>query len=252
MCMNCIDVCPVRAISFKNAPLPAVKSEDIMAERKVALSRRDFVISAIFAVGTLGVLRNFKNILGRGYEKRIRPPGSLAEEDFLARCIRCGECMKACPTNVIQPARTETDAEGLWTPVLNMEAGYCELNCTQCSQVCPTGAIQKLTVQQKVEKGFQKIGTAYVDRARCLPWSYGKTCLVCQEVCPVSPKAIFHQKLKFDERDGKTIELLGPVIDPGQCIGCGACQFNCPVQDLPAIRVTSIGEFRSPQRKLTL
>ncbi len=252
VCMNCIDICPVRAIEFKNTPFTPIDTRTAAPQHAMELSRRDFVLSGIFAVGTLGILRNVKNILGRGYEKRIRPPGALAEEDFLARCIRCGACMKACPTNVIQPAKTETDAEGLWTPVLNMESGYCEYDCTLCSNVCPTGAIQKITVADKHEKGFDKIGTAYVDHNRCLPWSCGKTCLVCQEVCPVSPKAIFHQKQTFMTREGKSIELLAPVVDPVQCIGCGACQFNCPVQDLPAIRVTSIGESRSPQRKLTL
>jgi ferredoxin-type protein NapF len=249
MCMNCVDVCPVRAIECARGPV----IEKVTAKNPAAeLTRRDFVFSAVAALGTLAVLRNFRNILGRGYEKRIRPPGALTEEDFLARCIRCGQCMKVCPTNVIQPARSETDAEGLWTPILNMEKGYCEFDCTLCSQVCPTEAITPITVEEKHEKGYARIGTAYVDRGRCLPWSYGKTCLVCQEVCPVSPKAVYHQPQKFVAPEGKTVELAVPFIRPDLCIGCGACQYNCPVQDLPAIRVTSIGEFRSPQRKLNL
>lgn len=249
MCMNCVNVCPVRAIEYTMAP--AAKADEPRPPA-VALTRRDFIYSGVFALGTLAIFRNFKTILGRGYEKRIRPPGALAEEDFLARCVRCGQCMKVCPTNVIQPAKTQTDAEGLWTPVLDMERGYCEYDCTRCSHVCPTEALRPITVSEKHEKGFGKIGTAFVDRSRCLPWSYGKTCLVCQEVCPVSPKAIYHQKQLFTTADGKQVELLVPTVDSAQCIGCGACQFNCPVQDLPAIRVTSIGEFRSPQRKLNL
>jgi MauM/NapG family ferredoxin protein len=252
MCMNCVDVCPVRAIEFKSKSGPVTKEKVVEKIPAVEFSRRDFLLSAIFAFGSLGLLKNVKGLFGRGYEKRIRPPGSLAEEDFLARCIRCGQCMKACPTNVIQIAKSETNIEGLWTPILNMESGYCEYECVLCSQVCPTQAIMPLTIQDKIEKGYGKIGTAYIDRGRCLPWSYGKTCLVCQEVCPVSPKAIYHQKQKFTLADGKTVELMIPTIDPKQCIGCGACQYNCPVQDLPAIRVTSIGEARSPQRKLTL
>jgi polyferredoxin len=256
MCMNCIDVCPVRAIEFQFAhAVDAAKAanEDARdSSPKVSLNRRDFLLSAVVAVFSIGVLRNFKNVLTRGYEKRIRPPGSLVEEDFLARCVRCGQCMTVCPTNVIQPAKTETDLEGLWTPILNMNAGYCNYDCTSCSQVCPTQAIRPISVEEKHEKGFAKIGTAFIDPGRCLPWAFGETCLVCQEVCPVSPKAIFYQTRSFQACDGKTLSLHVPVIDSQACIGCGACQYNCPVQDLPAIRVTSIGEFRSPDRKLNL
>jgi MauM/NapG family ferredoxin protein len=248
MCMSCIDVCPTRAIRFASAPCENISE----VEPKIGVSRRAFLISGVTAFLTVGVLRNFKNVLMRGFPLRIRPPGALPEQHFLARCLRCGECMKACPTNVIQPAANQTDLEGLWTPVLNMQMGYCDYDCTQCSQVCPTQAIRPITLKKKHEQGYGKIGTAYVDKSRCLPWAYGKTCLVCQEVCPVSPKAIFHQKYSFETREGKLIELLAPAIDSQACIGCGACQYNCPVQDLPAIRVTSIGEFRSPERKLDL
>jgi MauM/NapG family ferredoxin protein len=250
MCMNCVDVCPTRAISFSTGLGTAVSSNE--GSGKLNFSRRTFMGSLLAAFGSVSILRNMKNIQGRGFDKRIRPPGSLVEQDFLARCIRCGACMKVCPTNIIQPAVFETDTEGLWTPVLKMNYGACEYDCNLCSQVCPTGAIRRITIQEKHEKGFAKIGTAMVDRNRCLPWSYGKSCLVCQEVCPVSPKAIFHHHQTFTENDGTKQELNVPVVDPKQCIGCGACEFNCPVQDLPAIRVTSIGEFRDPNRKLLL
>jgi len=248
MCMNCVDVCPTRAIEFTRK-MPAVATA---TPSGVELTRREFVFSVVLALGSVGMLRNLKNVLGRGYDQRIRPPGALAEVDFLARCIRCGQCMKVCPTNVLQPARSQTDAEGLWTPVLNMDAGYCEYDCTLCSQVCPTGAIRKITVEEKHQKGFEKIGTASIDRGRCLPWAYGKTCLVCQEVCPVSPKAIYHQPQTLLDANGKKMELAVPYVNAQSCTGCGACQFNCPVQDLPAIRVTSIGEIRSDQRRLML
>lgn len=247
MCMNCIDACPTRAIAFTStATAPADTGGGL------TMSRRVFIASGFVALASVGVLRNFRNVAGRGYELRIRPPGALAERDFLARCIRCGECMKVCPTNVIQPACGQTDSEGLFTPVLNMRYGYCEHDCTLCSHVCPTGAIRPLTVAQKHEEGYGHVGTAFVDRGRCLPWSFGKACLVCQEVCPVSPKAIYFQDEQFTGPDGKTIMFKMPYVVPERCTGCGACEYHCPVQDRPAIRVTSIGEFRSPQRKLIL
>ncbi len=177
----------------------------------------------------------------------LRPPGSLAEEDFLARCIRCGQCMKGCPTNIIQPALGQGGLEGLWTPVLNYRIGTsgCELNCVACGHLCPTAAIRPLAVAEKrglgehQEHGPVRMGLAFVDRNRCLPWAFDKPCIVCQEVCPVSPKAI-------EVRDGK------PHVVADRCIGCGICEHECPVSGLRAIRVTAENESRHPNRVMTI
>ena len=135
----------------------------------------------------------------------IRPPGSLRESDFLARCQRCGLCMKVCPTNVIQPTWTEAGFEGLWTPFLRMTGGYCEYTCTLCGSVCPTGAIEKLSVRKKIQTPV-RIGSAYVDRGRCLPWSGNGPCIVCEEHCPTSPKAIYLREESIPGRRGKDAE----------------------------------------------
>lgn len=250
MCMNCVDVCPVRAIEFK------VQTKKESSRQKplkgIDLSRRDFIISGVTAIGAVGILNNLRKITGRGFDKRIRPPGALEENDFLSKCIRCGQCMKVCPTNVIQPAYAETDIAGLWTPILKMQYGYCEYDCNLCSTVCPSGAIREITVEQKHDDGYDRIGTAFVNRGRCLPWAFGKECLVCQEVCPVSPKAIYFQEGQFEFPDGRTVRMKMPYVDPELCIGCGVCEYNCPVRDLPAITISSIGERRNPDRKLIL
>ncbi len=131
---------------------------------------------------------------------------------------------------------------------MDLERGYCEYNCVMCGQVCPSGAIERLTIEQKhgVETGEPvKVGNAFVDRSRCLPWSFGRNCMVCEEVCPVSPKAIYKETVTV-ELDGKTIELHQPRVNPERCIGCGLCQHECPVNDLAAIRVTTAGETRQP------
>ena len=148
--------------------------------------------------------------MGKGRDERlVRPPGALDETDFLARCIRCGECMKVCPNNALQPALTEAGLEGLWTPVLTSRIGYCEPSCVLCSEVCPTGAIWKLTPQEKgwvvgVGQGNAapvRLGTAFYDRGRCLPWAMATDCIVCQEWCPVSPKAIYLQEVEVTGRE---------------------------------------------------
>ncbi|MEI8340293.1 MAG: 4Fe-4S dicluster domain-containing protein, partial [Verrucomicrobiota bacterium] len=195
----------------------------------------------------------------RDYNKQvIRPPGSVEEKDFLDRCIKCDQCIRVCPTNVLQPAIFQAGLEGIWTPILNMKIGYCELNCTLCGQACPTGAIQRVTIEEKTgvgkyaEQGPIRLGTAFYDHGRCLPWSMETPCVVCEEVCPVSPKAIFSREVTFTKRDGKEITLRQPYVDPALCIGCGICEHECPVTDEAAIRITAIGETRSVERRLLM
>jgi ferredoxin len=164
--------------------------------------------------------------------------------------------MRVCPTNVIQPSLLEAGFEGLWTPILMNKIGYCEFNCVLCGQVCPTGAIVSLTVEKKVgKKPFLKpvkIGIAFYDRGRCLPWAMNTECIVCEEVCPTSPKAIWFQTVENKLRNGKTKLLKLPHLDPKLCVGCGICENKCPVHDHPAIRVTSIGETRSRSNQMIL
>jgi ferredoxin len=180
----------------------------------------------------------------------VRPPGSVAESDFLARCIRCGECMKVCPTSGIHPTLLEAGVEGLWSPVMNMDVGYCEWECTLCTQVCPTDAIRELAV---LEKQKVRIGLAYFDKDRCLPYSYARSCIVCEEHCPTTPKkAIWFEEVEVATAKGERLLLKQPHIDPDLCIGCGICQNKCPVSDRAAVIVTSAGETRNPANQILL
>ncbi|MCK5853526.1 4Fe-4S binding protein [bacterium] len=269
MCFNCVDVCPEKAIEWKwiipkKTPLlgeegcpkggvvsvnstNAGENPPVSPFKKGGINRRLFVGSVIGGIGAFFALRLSGSTGTRGYAKRVRPPGSLNEEEFLSRCLKCGECVKICPTNAIQPAISEAGIEGFLSPVMKMEIGYCELNCTLCGQVCPTGAIERLKIADKVggeEKRPVKIGTAFVDRNRCIPWTLGRECLVCQEVCPVSPKAIYEAEEEMEFR-GKMIKIKRPYVDYEKCIGCGICQHECPITDKAGIRVTSVGESRA-------
>jgi ferredoxin len=181
----------------------------------------------------------------------IRPPGSLPEKDFLTLCQRCGLCMKACPTNVINPTLGEAGMAGFWTPRLIMTHGYCDYTCTLCGSVCPTGAIKEITAKEKIEKPI-KIGSAYLDRGRCLPWSANAPCIVCEEHCPTSPKAIYLKEDTLTRADGKSMKVRLPYVDLKRCVGCGICENKCPVRGLPAIRTISAGETRSTKNRILL
>lgn len=250
VCMNCIQSCPEDAIHY------GLARTNSSVHAPVDINRRRLIETAVMSAILFPMMRSVVNATTSPQHEVIRPPGSLSEEDFLRRCIKCGECMRVCPTNVIQPSLLEAGFEGLWTPILLNKIGYCEYNCVLCSQICPTGAIVPLTVEKKIgKKPFEKpvvIGTAFYDRGRCLPWAMNIECIVCEEVCPTSPKAIWFQTVEVDLRDGRRKLLKRPYVDPKLCVGCGICEYKCPVHDKPAVRVTSVGESRSRTNQMIL
>lgn len=240
-CFTCAAICPTKAISFQVKP----QTEDIAVTN---LSRRRLIFSSILGLLVVPFFR-FSASHKRASPQLIRPPGALPEDQFLQKCVRCGECMKACPTNALQPALTEAGPEGLWTPRLVPTIGYCEYYCCLCSQVCPAGAIKELTVEEKLKV---TIGTAFVDKNRCIPYNLGTNCIVCEEHCPTSPKAIKLVKIEVKQPDGTIKRPAAPVVEDELCIGCGICENKCPVVDKPAIYVTSVGESRSEKNQLLL
>jgi ferredoxin len=157
--------------------------------------------------------------------------------------------MKVCPTNAIHPASLEGGFEGLWTPVMVTSLGYCDYECNLCSQVCPTHAIRQIEV---AEKQKIKIGLAYINRSRCLPWAYSKTCIVCEEHCPTPKKAIWFEEVEVRNIQGEKLTVKQPRVDPELCIGCGICEVKCPVKAPAAVRVTSVGETRNPENQILL
>ncbi|MGB8259807.1 MAG: 4Fe-4S binding protein [Terracidiphilus sp.] len=252
MCMNCVGACPHSSLEFRFFR----KEKEVISPD---LGRRKTLTG--LAAGAVAVpLMRANTGLGKSrHERLLRPPGSLDEPDFLSRCIRCGECMKVCPNTALHPTLEEAGLEGLWSPTLVPRIGYCEPSCVLCSEVCPTGAIWQITPKEKgwvvgVGQAGQpiRLGTAFYDRGRCLPWALATECIVCEEWCPVSPKAIYLEEAQVIDSAGTVKTLKQPRIDPSRCVGCGACEYACPLQEHPAVYVTSIGESRSPSAQILL
>jgi ferredoxin len=225
-CGICSSICPGRAISFRPGGVPPVS-------RKVNPDRRRLVLAALAGLIAIPGSRILPSP-APSRPRRIRPPGSVPEEIFVTRCLRCGECMKVCLTNGLQPSLRESGPGGFWTPVLVPRMGPCERQCHLCGQVCPTQAIRALSLE---EKSNARIGRALVERSRCLEWGFGRACLICDEVCPYGAIDV-----------GGTGRLgkgqRGPVVNPQLCVGCGVCEYHCPAVGEAAIRVSAGGEDR--------
>jgi len=254
-CMNCIDDCPENALEFT-----MFRQDRKQVVPYPDMSRRKVVFAGALGLIAAPALRNNGLVNDENFSaKMIRPPGSVEELEFLERCIKCDQCVNVCPTNVLQPATLkEGGIEAVWTPVMNFHIAHCQFKCNLCSEVCPTGAIRKITVAEKLgegpyrEQGPVRLGTAFIDTTRCLPWANQVPCVVCEEVCPVAPKAIQTHDEETKDVFGKLVVLNKPFIVPDLCIGCGICEAECPVQDQPAVYVPAVGESRSRNRKLLL
>jgi polyferredoxin len=254
LCFNCVGDCPKSGIQFRFFP----KASATIAGPN--LQRRRLLTSVAAGAVALPLFRSMPGLAAQRDPRLIRPPGSLDEKHFLERCIRCGECMKACPNNALHPSLAEAGLEGIWTPILVARAGYCEPSCVLCGQVCPTGAIWEITSKEKAwvpeqadpETKPVRIGTAFFDRGRCLPWAMATECIVCEEWCPTSPKAIYLRPENVVDAEGRTKQVRQPYLDPERCVGCGACEFACPVQVRPAVYVMSVGETRSQTNQILL
>lgn len=253
MCMNCVGSCPEHALEFRFFRTEGeIAGPDLGRRRAVTgLAAGAVAVPLMRANAGLGKSRN---------DRLLRPPGALEETDFLSRCIRCGECMKVCPNNALQPTLEQAGIEGIWTPTMVPRIGYCEPSCVLCSAVCPTGAIWQMTPEHKgwvvggggAQKQPVRLGTAFYDRGHCLPWAMATDCIVCEEWCPVSPKAIYLEEAQVVNAAGERKTVKQPYVDPSRCVGCGACEYACPVEDHPAVYVTNIGESRSPSSQILL
>lgn len=225
-CRTCVAACPEDLIKFPASPrtLPERVSS------RPDLSRRGFLYSVAGGVGAGFAVQQSPFAPLQNKQQLIRPPGALPEGDFLATCIRCGECMKSCLTNTLQPTLWEGGLAGLWTPKLDLRFAACEQECNVCGKVCPTQAIRSLDLE---EKTHAKVGTAILKKEMCLVWAQDKLCLICDEICP-------YDAIVFRTIDG----YRRPFVIASRCNGCGYCEQRCPVEGDSAIVVVPIGQIR--------
>jgi ferredoxin len=153
----------------------------------------------------------------------------VPEELFLRMCISCGECLQACPNDVLQPATLDQGIAGLWTPRVAADWSGCEASCNNCGHVCPTGAIRALPLE---EKRVARMGLAVVNQETCLPYAGQGECQLCVDECTTAGYHAIEFVLAGTELDpfGMPIPdsgFLAPVVLADLCVGCGLCQARC-------------------------
>jgi ferredoxin len=227
LCMECQTGCPQGRVAFRmSAPLNG--PGPLLPERRVLLG-------GMAAGLLLAVPARFRS--PELSSRLLRPPGVRSEDEFLERCVRCGECMKVCLRSALYPAAYQSGIEGFYTPLLIPRLGYCEFNCTLCGQVCPTGAIPSLPVEAKKR---EVIGKAVFDKNHCLPFARRIDCIVCEEHCPIPEKAIRSREVTTVGLDGIPKTVKEPYLVEEICNGCGICEFVCPLETKSGIEVFAV------------
>jgi ferredoxin len=236
-CFNCISSCPSSGIKFK---IPSRKEE--IVENVPDQTKRDFIISTgvYFAALSPIVAHTQKQIDITKNKTIIRkhavsPPGSISIDRFNSKCTACSLCVNSCPTQVLQPSFLEYGFLGMLQPRMDNNAGFCNFDCTLCSNICPTGAILPV---KKEEKQLIQIGKAQFIKDNCIVKTNETDCGACSEHCPT--KAVH----MIPYKNG----LVIPEVREEYCVGCGACEYACPVRPNRAIYVDG-NEIHSTAKK---
>jgi len=188
-----------------------------------AISRRSVLAVGVGAAWAAATAK----LLARGGRRALRPPGAVEEARFTGLCVRCGQCIRACPTGIIHPDLGRFGAASFLTPVIRYDESHCLADCLRCTHVCPSGAIQGLSLESKP---FARIGLAKVDESICLAGG-GQECSACVDHCPY--EAI---RVLFDEE----YYSASLRIDAEKCNGCGICEVVCVTAPVKAIRVVPV------------
>jgi ferredoxin-type protein NapF len=229
----CVRLCPLGGTLdllasikqlFKKQPDAGVSPELTANSNHVPAfgGRRSF----LFVIAGIGIGILAKRIgAARGENAPLRPPGAVAEAIFAGVCLRCGNCVRACPSKVIRHDTGEAGVAGLLAPSISYDENYCLEDCNACTRVCPSGALQELDLQKKRS---YVIGEALVDMSLCVLALGERDCDACKRACPFDAVRIHWDEEQY---------VAYPVIDRKKCNGCGACEVACPALETKAIRV---------------
>lgn len=223
-CFNCISSCKKGSIGYRlNFSLNKKGEQEV--PQPVLTSRRTFFVTGATLVSTVPVLSFAKNMAtGETAQQPVLPPGSFNKKRFEEKCTACHLCVTKCPNQIIKPAGLQFGINHVLKPHLVYEKGYCNYECNICSEVCPNGALEKLTTEEKITT---QLGIAHFEKNICVVETAGTDCGACSEHCPTQAVKMVPYK----------DSLRIPHVTPDICIGCGGCEYICPVRPQRAIHV---------------
>ncbi len=225
----CVRICPLSGMQdmlFAMRKALWTRMSASTPARKLDVARRAFFAGAGGAALAL-LARRVGAARFRNSDTLLRPPGAVPEDRFAGLCIRCNNCVHACPTKIIHPdTGHEGGLAGFGAPIVRFDRDYkyCLETCNACTQVCPTGALTALPLAQKNK---YIIGEALVDNNVCLTALGKKECDACEVACPYDAVKIMWDEAQYNAY---------PVVND-KCTGCGACEVVCPTTPGKAIRV---------------
>ena len=217
-CFDCIGECRQKAISY--GPVKLRKKENRQQPAKmdsVDESRRQFLKSTVVLAALAPTAIEAKVTGIKDNRIPMSPPGSISHNNLLQHCTACHLCVSKCPSHVLKPAGMEYGLGGILQPVMKFDDGFCNYDCNLCSQICPTGAIKPLTVEQK---HATQPGHVVFNKDICVVNVNRTSCGACAEHCQV-------QALHMVPFEGG---LTIPEANTELCVGCGGCEFICPVK----------------------
>ncbi|HEX2969313.1 MAG TPA: 4Fe-4S dicluster domain-containing protein [Bacteroidales bacterium] len=226
-CFNCINVCQDKAVSYGLVKLRK-------KEHQTDESRRAVIAGSMLLL--LGIQRSAKaqdtkapapkkpSTVKEEKNYPVCPPGALSISEFNKKCTACSLCINACPNGVLQPAYKEYGWSGMMQPVMNYHRSFCTFKCNKCTEICPAHALQPMMLEAKQ---LTQLGKVKFIKDNCVVKTEKTACGACSESCPT--KAVYMVPYEGN--------LLIPEVNDEICVGCGHCEYACPMVPFKAIYV---------------